>query len=221
MRSARYRPLYRQFFWVFVIGCIGLGWLGSKPPEGGYVILARIFTVYYFASLPDHPAAARLDRDDRSRCRARSPKTCSSARRRDRGGRCWRSALGGLCSARLARRAAAAEDADTPPQAEMVVRRAVRQIRSRRSSSAASRSTTKSARPATACSCCRSAISPSRAARASRRRRPRRSPRNTRYKDSRTIRARWSSAPGRPADHFPPPVDQDVRGALQRRPIFR
>ena len=29
--------------------CIGLGWLGSKPPEGWYVIVARIFTVYYFA----------------------------------------------------------------------------------------------------------------------------------------------------------------------------
>jgi hypothetical protein len=34
---------------VFVIVCIGLGWLGSKPPEGNYVLFARIFTVYYFA----------------------------------------------------------------------------------------------------------------------------------------------------------------------------
>ena len=34
VRSARYRPLYRQFFWVFVIVCIGLGWLGSKPAGG-------------------------------------------------------------------------------------------------------------------------------------------------------------------------------------------
>jgi quinol-cytochrome oxidoreductase complex cytochrome b subunit len=49
VRSARYRPLYRQFFWVFVIVCIGLGWLGSKPPEGNYVLFARIFTAYYFA----------------------------------------------------------------------------------------------------------------------------------------------------------------------------
>ena len=32
-----------------MIVCIGLGWLGSKPPEGSYVILARILTVYYFA----------------------------------------------------------------------------------------------------------------------------------------------------------------------------
>src|SRR5213080_2604003 len=49
VRSARYRPAYRQFFWVFVIVCVGLGWLGSKPPEGNYVLFARIFTVYYFA----------------------------------------------------------------------------------------------------------------------------------------------------------------------------
>ena len=49
VRSARYRPLYRQFFWVFVIVCVGLGWLGGKPPEGNYVLIARIFTVYYFA----------------------------------------------------------------------------------------------------------------------------------------------------------------------------
>ena len=49
VRSARYRPLFKQFFWLFVIVCIGLGWLGSKPPEGIYVILARIFTIYYFA----------------------------------------------------------------------------------------------------------------------------------------------------------------------------
>jgi ubiquinol-cytochrome c reductase cytochrome b/c1 subunit len=49
VRSARYRPLYRQFFWLFVIVCIGLGYLGSNPPEGWYVIFARLFTVYYFA----------------------------------------------------------------------------------------------------------------------------------------------------------------------------
>src|SRR5215210_999312 len=49
VRSANYRPIYRQFFWLFVIVCILLGWLGAKPPEGGYVIAARIATAYYFA----------------------------------------------------------------------------------------------------------------------------------------------------------------------------
>jgi quinol-cytochrome oxidoreductase complex cytochrome b subunit len=49
VRSARYRPLFKQFFWLWVIGFVLLGWLGSKPPEGLYVVLARILTVYYFA----------------------------------------------------------------------------------------------------------------------------------------------------------------------------
>ena len=48
VRSARYRPLFKQFFWLWVIACIGLGYLGSKPPEGVYVLLSRIFTAYYF-----------------------------------------------------------------------------------------------------------------------------------------------------------------------------
>ena len=49
LRSANYRPLYRQFFWVFVGTCLVLGWLGAKPPEGGYVLAARLCTAYYFA----------------------------------------------------------------------------------------------------------------------------------------------------------------------------
>jgi ubiquinol-cytochrome c reductase cytochrome b/c1 subunit len=48
VKSASYRPLYRQFFWVFVLVCLGLGWLGSKPAEGGYVYAARVLTAYYF-----------------------------------------------------------------------------------------------------------------------------------------------------------------------------
>jgi len=48
VRSATYRPLYRQFFWILVVAFIGLGYLGSQPPEGGYVIAARILTAYYF-----------------------------------------------------------------------------------------------------------------------------------------------------------------------------
>jgi ubiquinol-cytochrome c reductase cytochrome b/c1 subunit len=48
VRSATYRPLYKQFFWIFIAVCIGLGWLGSKPAEGGYVLASRILTAWYF-----------------------------------------------------------------------------------------------------------------------------------------------------------------------------
>ncbi len=48
VRSANFRPLYRQFFWILVLVSIGLGYLGSRPAEGGYVIASRILTIYYF-----------------------------------------------------------------------------------------------------------------------------------------------------------------------------
>jgi len=48
VKSGAYRPLFRQFFWVFVAVCIGLGYLGAMPAEGGYVIAARILTAWYF-----------------------------------------------------------------------------------------------------------------------------------------------------------------------------
>ena len=49
VRSAKYRPVYKIFFWVFVASCLLLGYLGAQPPEGGYVIAARLLTIYYFA----------------------------------------------------------------------------------------------------------------------------------------------------------------------------
>jgi ubiquinol-cytochrome c reductase cytochrome b/c1 subunit len=49
VRSANYRPLYRQFLFIFFAAVVGLGYLGSQEPTGGYVIAARILTIYYFA----------------------------------------------------------------------------------------------------------------------------------------------------------------------------
>jgi ubiquinol-cytochrome c reductase cytochrome b subunit len=49
VRSTRYRPAYKWFFWLFVVTCVALGYLGSQPPEGWYLVFGRIFTVYYFA----------------------------------------------------------------------------------------------------------------------------------------------------------------------------
>jgi quinol-cytochrome oxidoreductase complex cytochrome b subunit len=49
VRSGKYRPMFKVFFWAFVIACLGLGYLGSQPPDGGFVIAARLLTIYYFA----------------------------------------------------------------------------------------------------------------------------------------------------------------------------
>ncbi len=49
VRSAKYRPMFKWFFWYFVFTCIALGWLGSKPAEQPYVFWAQFFTLSYFA----------------------------------------------------------------------------------------------------------------------------------------------------------------------------
>ena len=49
VRSMRYRPIARQFFLIFVVACLALGYFGGKPPESWYLIGSRIATAYYFA----------------------------------------------------------------------------------------------------------------------------------------------------------------------------
>tara|TARA_R110002126_G_scaffold96295_27_gene225367 strand:- start:1973 stop:3247 length:1275 start_codon:yes stop_codon:yes gene_type:complete len=49
VRSAVYRPWYKLFYWLFVIDCILLGWLGAKPAEGLYTAMAQVGTAFYFA----------------------------------------------------------------------------------------------------------------------------------------------------------------------------
>jgi ubiquinol-cytochrome c reductase cytochrome b subunit len=48
VRSAVYRPWYKVFFWIFVVNAILLGWLGSRPAEGLYVVMSQLGTLYYF-----------------------------------------------------------------------------------------------------------------------------------------------------------------------------
>ena len=48
VRSASFRPIYKILFWIFLIDAIVLGWVGSKPAEGIYIIISRIATFYYF-----------------------------------------------------------------------------------------------------------------------------------------------------------------------------
>lgn len=49
VRSARFRPVFRMFFWVLVLDCLLLGYVGQKPPGGIYTVVGLIATAYYFA----------------------------------------------------------------------------------------------------------------------------------------------------------------------------
>ena len=50
VRSIRYRGwMYKTALSVFVVTFISLGWLGLQPATGTYVLMARIFSVLYFA----------------------------------------------------------------------------------------------------------------------------------------------------------------------------
>jgi ubiquinol-cytochrome c reductase cytochrome b subunit len=51
VRSCRYRPVFRQFFWLFLIDCLVLGWVGFNPAEGNFIWIGQIATTYYFAHL--------------------------------------------------------------------------------------------------------------------------------------------------------------------------
>ena len=48
VRSAVFRPMYRYFYWIFVVDVLLLGYMGAMPAEGIYLLLARIGTLYYF-----------------------------------------------------------------------------------------------------------------------------------------------------------------------------
>ena len=50
VKSIRYRsPIYKWILGTFVVSFIVLGWLGVQPVTPLYVLLARIFTILYFA----------------------------------------------------------------------------------------------------------------------------------------------------------------------------
>ena len=48
IRSAVFRPLYRQFYWILVLDVLLLGYMGAMPAEGLYLLVARVATAYYF-----------------------------------------------------------------------------------------------------------------------------------------------------------------------------
>jgi ubiquinol-cytochrome c reductase cytochrome b/c1 subunit len=51
IRSGRFRPIFKQFYALFVVNAILLGVVGAQLPEGIWVPLGRICTAYYFIHL--------------------------------------------------------------------------------------------------------------------------------------------------------------------------
>ena len=48
VRSARFRPVFRWLIWVWALAFIILGVCGAHKPEGIWVVLSRVATLYYF-----------------------------------------------------------------------------------------------------------------------------------------------------------------------------
>lgn len=48
VRSACYRPWYKIAFFIFLLDCLVLGYVGGQPPEGVFVIISRLAATYYF-----------------------------------------------------------------------------------------------------------------------------------------------------------------------------
>ena len=63
VRSARFRPIYRVLFWLLVLSTIALGFVGAHRPEGWWVVLGRVGTIYYFLHfLVLMPVVGKLER---------------------------------------------------------------------------------------------------------------------------------------------------------------
>ena len=49
VRSGRYRPMFRWWFWLLVVDLVVLIWLGAQPAEEPYATFALIASAYWFA----------------------------------------------------------------------------------------------------------------------------------------------------------------------------
>ena len=49
VRSATFRPIYKQLFWLLLVDAFVLGYVGSQPVSDKLVTIGQLATVYYFA----------------------------------------------------------------------------------------------------------------------------------------------------------------------------
>jgi ubiquinol-cytochrome c reductase cytochrome b/c1 subunit len=63
VRSATFRPIYKGLFWLFLLDCLFLGWIGANPAEGNFILMGRLGTAWYFAHLVIFtPLVGKLER---------------------------------------------------------------------------------------------------------------------------------------------------------------
>ncbi len=49
VRSATFRPIFKQVFWLLLADCVVLGYVGSQPVSDKLVTIGQLATAYYFA----------------------------------------------------------------------------------------------------------------------------------------------------------------------------
>jgi hypothetical protein len=178
VRSGRYRPMFKWWFWLFVVNFFVLMWAGAMPAEGIYPYIALIGSAYWFAYfLVILPLLGVIEKPlpQPRRSRTTSSSTTASptaAGRRDRtlriAGRVTEkddmSMFRKLAiTAVTAARSPSPRGWRSPPGARATSRITASPSKvpsagsTRTSCSAACRSIPRSARPATACATCRCA----------------------------------------------------------------
>lgn len=51
VRSTTFRPIFRKLYWLFIVDCRILGWIGQNVVEYPYIEVGQIGTAYYFGFL--------------------------------------------------------------------------------------------------------------------------------------------------------------------------
>jgi quinol-cytochrome oxidoreductase complex cytochrome b subunit len=63
VRSAKFRPVYKWVYWLLVFDALILGWVGANKPEGSFILIGRLATLYYFVHfLIIIPLVGKLER---------------------------------------------------------------------------------------------------------------------------------------------------------------
>ena len=48
IRSGSFRPCHKLFFWIFLVVCILLAWIGGIPVIEPYLTVGRVLSIVYF-----------------------------------------------------------------------------------------------------------------------------------------------------------------------------